>query len=277
MAVNLASKYSSALDQVFTHGSYTDKFVNNKYTFDGVKTVNAYTVTTVAPSNYDRTATGDRFGGNNELQDVVTPYTLENDKAFKIVIDRGNFEQQALAKKAGEVLKAEMEEQIIPMVDADRIKAIATGATAVSQAYTATAGKAYEDVLKMSSALDEAKAPIAGRVLFVTPGFYNEIKTEIVTTISADKYNSELVGRGFVGELDGCPVVKVPTSYFPTGVKAVMAHKDAVLGAKQIMNTRIINESELVDGSVLVGRFIFGSFILNGKKNAVASIKVSGS
>lgn len=269
---NLATKYSGQLDQVFTAGSYTDKWVNKKYDFDGVQTVKAYTVTTVAPSDYDRTETGDRFGGNNELDDVVTTYTLANDKSFKIVIDRGNYEQGALAKKAGEVMRAELEEQVIPMIDADRIHAIATGAHAVSQDITATQGSEYEDVLTAFAYLDEAKAPVAGRVLFVTPGFYKDIKAEIVTTINADGYNDKLLGRGFVGELDGAAVVKVPTSYFPAGVKAVAAHKDAVLGAKQITKTRIIEDSELVDGSVLVGRFIFDSFVLNGKKYAVASI-----
>ena len=125
MAVNLAQKYSSVLDQVFTAGSYTDKYVNKKYDFDGVKTINVYTVTTVEPSDYSRTETGDRFGGNNELQNIVTPYTLNNDKSFKLVIDRGNYEQTALAEKAGAVMKAEMEERVIPMIDADRFKAAA--------------------------------------------------------------------------------------------------------------------------------------------------------
>lgn len=272
MAVNLAQKYSAKLDQVFTHGSYTDAFVNKNYDFDGVQTVNVYTVTTVAPSDYSRTSTGDRFGGNNELQDVVTSYKLTNDKGFKIVIDRGNYEQCALAKKAGEVMKAEMNEQVIPMIDKDRLAAAAAGATAVSQAYTKTAGKAYEDVLKMSAALDEALAPLAGRVLFVSPAEYNEIKGEIVTTMQAESYNSKLIGKGFVGELDGVPVVKVPTSYFPAKTHAIMLHRDALLGAKQITNTRIKTDSELVDGSILLGRFIFGSFVLNGKKKAVASI-----
>ena len=72
--VNLAEKYSSKLDQLFTAGSYTDRYVNKKYDFTGAKTVEVYTVTTVAPTNYDRTNTGDRFGGNNELQDVLTTY-----------------------------------------------------------------------------------------------------------------------------------------------------------------------------------------------------------
>ena len=275
MAVNLAQKYSSVLDQVFTAGSYTDKYVNKKYDFDGVQTINVYTVTTVEPSDYKRSDTGDRFGGNNELQNIVTPYTLKNDKSFKLVIDRGNYEQTALAEKAGAVMKAEMEERVIPMIDADRLKAAATGATAVSQAITA-GNNAYTDILKAEAFLDEDKAPVEGRVLFVTPGYYNTIKEYITTTMHADTYSSKLISRGYVGELDGIPVVKVPTSYFPTKTNAVLWHRDALLGAKQIMNTRIKTDSELVDGTLLLGRFIYGSFVLNGKKKSVASI-VSGS
>ena len=275
MAVNLAQKYSSVLDQVFTAGSYTDKYVNKKYEFDGVQTINVYTVTTVEPTNYKRSDTGDRFGGNNELQNVVTPYTLNNDKSFKLVIDRGNYEQTALAEKAGAVMKAEMEERVIPMIDADRLKAAATGATAVSQAITA-GNNAYTDILKAEAFLDEDKAPVEGRALFVTPGYYNTIKEYITTTMHADTYSSKLISRGYVGELDGIPVVKAPKSYFPAKTNAVLWHRDALLGAKQIMNTRIKTDSELVDGTLLLGRFIYGSFVLNGKKKSVASI-VSGS
>lgn len=275
MAVNLAQKYSSVLDQVFTAGSYTDKYVNKKYDFDGVQTINVYTVTTVEPTDYKRSDTGDRFGGNNELQNIVTPYTLNNDKGFKLVIDRGNYEQTALAEKAGAVMKAEMEERVIPMIDADRLKAAAAGATAVSQAITA-GSNAYTDILKAEAFLDEDKAPVEGRVLFVTPGYYNTIKEYITTTMHADTYSSKLISRGYVGELDGIPVVKVPTSYFPTKTNAILWHRDALLGAKQLMNTRIKTDSELVDGTLLMGRFIYGSFVLNGKKKSVASI-VSGS
>ena len=169
MAVNLATKYASKLDQLFTAGSYTDRYVNKKYDFTGAKTVEVYTVTTVDPTNYDRTNTGDRFGGNNELQDVITAYTIGNDKSFKITIDDGNYEQQALAKKAGEVMRAEMEEKVIPMIDANRLNKAAIGAAAVSQYYSPTSNKPYEDVLKLSAALDESKAPQSGRVLWVTP------------------------------------------------------------------------------------------------------------
>ena len=276
MAVNLATKYASQLDQIWTHASYTDNWINKKYDFDGVDTVKVYTVTTVAPNDYSRTSTGDRFGGNAELQDTIATYQIKNDKSFKISIDRGNFEQGMRAKKAGEVMRYEMNEQIIPMIDKDRLATVAAGATAVSQAVTATTD-AYQDTLKLNEYLDECKAPLEGRVLWVTPAEYNLVKTAITTNILASGYNDKLVGKGFVGELDGVPVVKVPTSYFPAGVKALLCHRDSLLGVRQVTETRIITDSEFVSGSILLGRFIFGSFILKGKELGVASIVEGGS
>ena len=274
MSVNLASKYASKLDQLFAKGSYTDAAVNQNYDFDGVRTVNVYTVTTTDLVDYNRESTGDRFGGNNEVQDTVATYTLANDKAFKLVIDRGNYEQQALAKKAGEVLRAQMDERVIPVIDADRIAAGAAGATAVSHA-VAAGDNVYEDFMKAVAYLDEAKAPVAGRYAFITPQMYVAIKSKIVSTVNANAYNDKLLPRGFVGELDGVNIIVVPASYFPANTKCVIWHKDALLGAKQIMKTRIITDSELVDGTVLTGRFIFDSFVLDGKKKAVASITSS--
>ena len=271
MAVNLATKYASQLDQLWTHASYTDNWINKKYDFDGVETVKVYTVTTVAPGDYDRTSTGDRFGGNAELQDTIATYTLKNDKSFKIAIDRGNYEQGMRAKKAGEVMRYEMNEQIIPMIDADRLAAAYTGAGAVNQVVAPTTD-AYQDTLKLNEYLDECKAPLEGRVLWVTPAEYNLIKTAITTNILASGYNDKLVGKGFVGELDGVPVVKVPTSYFPAGVKAILCHRDSLLGARQVTETRIVTDSEFVSGSILLGRFIFGAFILKGKEKGVAAI-----
>ena len=272
MAVNLAQKYSDQLDQAFSHGSYTDDFVNYDYEFDGVKTVNVYTVTTVPLKDYDRTNTGDRYGGNQEAQDVIVPYTLTKDRSFKLTIDDGNLKQGALAKRAGKVMKAQLQEQVAPEIDKHRLLAVATGATAVNQKITPTTGKAYSDVLKMGEYLDEVQAPLVGRILAVTPAFYTLIKENIVTGTNGSEYITKLLGKGIVGELDGIPVVKIPTSYFPPKTHALMWHKKALLGAKQAVKTRIITDSELVDGNVLTGRFIYGSFILDGKKKAVASI-----
>ena len=36
MPANLATKYASQLDQLWTHASYTENYINKKYDFDGV-------------------------------------------------------------------------------------------------------------------------------------------------------------------------------------------------------------------------------------------------
>lgn len=43
MAVNLAVKYASQLDQIWTRASYTDSWINKKYSFDGVD-INSFTL-----------------------------------------------------------------------------------------------------------------------------------------------------------------------------------------------------------------------------------------
>lgn len=205
------------------------------------------------------------------MQDTIATYTLTKDKAFKIAIDRGNFEQGMRAKKAGEVMKIQMNEKVIPAIDIDRLATAAQGAVVAGQ--TVTAGDdAYEDTLDLNVFLDECKAPLEGRVLFVTPAFYKGIKLAIEKQIDASEYNGKLLGKGFVGTLDGVPVVKVPTSYFPAGYKAILVHRDALLGARQITETRIKTDSEFVSGSLLLGRFIFDSFILAAKKKGVAAV-----
>ena len=60
MGVNLAVKYSSKLDQLFTAGSYMTAMSTKSTTFTGAKTVEVYTATTVDPTT-TALLTGDRL------------------------------------------------------------------------------------------------------------------------------------------------------------------------------------------------------------------------
>lgn len=271
MSVNLVEKYAKKLDMPFTLASFTERAVNTDYDFIGAKTVKILTPTTVALSDYKRTDTGDRFGGNNEMQDTEATYTIEKDKAFKITIDAGNLAQQAMLKKAGKMMKAQIDEQVTPAIDKDRFAVAATGAAAVSQNLTATAD-AYDDVLEINKMLGNKHIPRKGRIFYVGETFYKKVKKEIVTTVNASEFNSGVLKEGYVGHLDGVPTIVVPDDYLPTGTQAILWHKKTLLGVKQLKTARIITDSELVDGTVLVGRYIYDAFILEAKKYGVASI-----
>lgn len=271
MSVNLVTKFADKLDMAFTLASFTESMVNTEYDFIGAKTVKILTPTTVALTDYDRTATGDRYGGNKEMDDVEATYTVNQDKAFKMTIDNGNLEQQARLKKANKMLKAEIDEQVTPAVDKNRFDVAAKGAIAVKQNLTATAD-AYDDVLEINKMLGNKHVPRKGRVLYVGETFYKKIKKELVSNANADGFNSGVIKEGYVGKIDGTHTIVVPDDYLPDGTLAILWHKKTILGVKQIADARVKTDSELVHGAVLMGRYIFDAFVLEAKKYGVASI-----
>lgn len=272
MSVNLLTKAGKTLDQSFSHGLYTEKAVNQDYDFTGAKTVEVLTVETQPLTAYNRAGTGDRYGGNKELQDTKATYTLSQDLSFKIAIDKGNYQDQAELKKAGKVMKIQMNEQVYPAIDKNRFATLAAATATNGQIVTFDSANGYDNTLDAGVFLDEAQAPLSGQFMFVSPDFYKAVKKDIVTGMDAPQTNDKLIQKGFVGELDGRPVIKVPTSYFPVKHKAFLFHKSALLAPKKINEARIITDSEMVSGSLLIGRFYFDSFVLEAKKNAVSAI-----
>ena len=171
MAVNLASKYSSKVDERFKLKALTEAAVNNEYDWDGVKTVTIYSVPTVAMGNYTRSG-ADRYGTPAELDNTIATYTLSRDRSFTFAIDRGNQMDTVGVMEAGKALARQNDEVIVPEIDIYRLAAWAAAATANGGNPTAaaiTASNAYASFLKSTEYLDDNKVPQPGRISFVTP------------------------------------------------------------------------------------------------------------
>src|ERR1043165_6075509 len=96
MADNLAVKYSPKVVERFSTTSLTQPAVNNDYDWDGVTTVNVYSIDTQTMGNYQRS--GDyRYGTYNNAGTTKQALTLARDRAFNTTIDkRNNAEQQGV-------------------------------------------------------------------------------------------------------------------------------------------------------------------------------------
>ena len=90
MAINLASKYSDQIAEVFTRSSFIKGKTAETYDLTGVKTLKVYTPITVEEVDYDRDGGLKRYGDVTEMQDVVQELTMTQDKAFTLTIDKGN-------------------------------------------------------------------------------------------------------------------------------------------------------------------------------------------
>ena len=126
MAINLASKYSDQIAEVFTRASFIKGKTAETYDLTGVKTLKVYTPITVEEVDYDRDGGLKRYGDVTEMQDVVQELTMTQDKAFTLTIDKGNNLDQNLVKNAADMLRLQLNEKSTPAADKYAFKRFVT-------------------------------------------------------------------------------------------------------------------------------------------------------
>lgn len=267
--VNLASKFSPKLDQAFKLSSYTDPYVNKDYDFDGVNSIKVYTLDVAPLVDYDVSSNSNRYGGFSEITDTITTYTLANDKAFQKTLDRLNEDDSAMAKTIAKWLAEQMNKVIVPAVDMNRFATAATAAASADGGGTITYDPAtvLEAIRTMNANCEEVSAPLDGRVFFGTPDVIMELKNEITPWMSYTS-NSIITKGTPVGTIDGIPVVCVPTALLPTTIKGLFWHRSALLAARKLTETKILNGAWVVSGNIVQGRFRYDSFALSGLNSA---------
>lgn len=269
MAVNLATKYQKAIDQVFALGSLTKVAFGGKFDFKGSNTVKVYTLVTQALGDYTRTGT-ERYGTPTEVQDTVATYTLTKDRSFSSVIDKGNYIQGNLVRTTGAYMKAQMDEQVTPEQDTHNLTVLTASAVAASQdiAVTVTADNAYETLLDAGVALDEAKVPAQGRICFVTPTFHKFLRLD-PDFIKPSDMAQKISINGMVGEADGAKIIKVPSSYFPANTNFILTHPKANVNPRQLDELFTHENPRGISGTVIEGRYIYDSFTFAQKLTSV--------
>ena len=201
MAINYADKFAPKVDERFTNEALSTPAVNQDYEFVGVSTVKVYSVNTVALNDYTLSGTS-RYGTPKDLENEVQEMPLSQDRSFTFVIDRKSIDDTAGQMEVGKALARQISEQVIPEVDKYRFGKIVAGADAgnvVTKAITKT--NAYESVLDGQLALNDAKAPRVGRVLYVSNNFFKLIKLDESFKLETYKIHEDAPGiSGFLVE-----------------------------------------------------------------------------
>ena len=277
MAKNYAEKFSPKVVERFKQKSYTGGMASQAYTWDGVKTVNVYSVDTAPLYDYNRNAmTESRFGPLTDLSDHLQVMTVNQDKSFHYAVDAGDNAEQMGVKNANKSLTRQMDEVIYPYLDKFNFK---TWIREAGQAIVASAAVDPNTALYLlydaTEALDEEAVPDTGRRLYVTTAFMKNLKKNPMF-IYTDKLASESMIKGQIGELDGMPIIQVPTKYFPANVEALVFYKEAALAPMKLQHYKVHDETTNVDGQEVTGRILHDAFVLDGKAKAMVPICDSG-
>lgn len=275
MAINLATKYSDKIAEVFTAGSFIKGKTATTFDLTGVKTLKVYTPITVEETDYVRDGLN-RYGTPTEMQDTVQELRMTQDKAFTLTIDKGNHLDQNLSKRAADMLRLQLNEKSTPAADRYALRRFAILAGTVAQAEVApTKSNVISLIAQGAQTLDDALVPDENRYLYLTSALYKLVCTSDEFT-ALPSLGEKAIGKGVCGELFGMHLVRVPQSYMPEGCYFLITHKDAVLLPYKIADAKVHEDPVGVSGALIEGRHYYDAFVLGAKAAGVYALVQKG-
>jgi hypothetical protein len=248
--------------------------LNNDYKFTGVKTVNVYSIPTVALTDYSRTGTN-RYGTPTDVEDETQELICSQDKSFSKVIDKGDAKDQQYLKKAGRVVALMIKEQGIPMTDKYGFAKLAAGAGKTVNESAPTKSTIVERIATGTEYMDDEEVPQDGRTLYAPAATCKLIRLSPEFT-GIEALGKKAIGKGVVGEIDDMEVVKVPKSRFPEGVNFMIVHKSAACMPIKIDDTKIHQDPPGISGNLLEGRQSYDCFVYEKRAKGIYVDKTNG-
>ncbi len=274
MAVNHASKYESKIDERMKLQALTERAINREYDFNGVNTINIYSVPTVPMTDYTMSGSS-RYGTPKELENELQTEVLKKDRSFTFTIDRRNYTDTLMTLEAGKALARQIDEVIIPEIDTYRLSVICSKAGKVETGAVIDKTNAYTSFLDGVTTLLENKVPLASCFAYISTSFYKAIRQDD-GFIKASDMAQDMLAKGSVGMIEGIQLIYAPSVYLPEDVEFVITSAMATVGAEKLTEYKTHDNPPGINGWLVEGRIYYDAFVLNNKKNAIYVYKKTG-
>jgi hypothetical protein len=288
-SIELAEKFQPILDEIYEREALTalldapTKPVN----FGGADTVNVFKTDVIGLGTYSR-ANGYPAG---QITATWEALTLSKQRGRAFTIDRMD-DEETLGMAFGTLVNEFIRTEVAPEVDAIRFAAYATGAGLGTTGTLSTAANVLSAIDTGAAALDTAKVPNEGRLLFVASSIYRLLMGSVTRTLTNE---SDFDRR--LQQLDDMTVIPVPQGRFYTAVTLdagatvdaggyssngqninfMILHPSAVLHVKKHDNIKIfspdVNQSS--DGWLFQYRLYHDAFVYDNKTEGIYSHAVA--
>ena len=287
--LNYATEYSRALAQAFPYSLYFGALYNtpnnNTYRWINAKTIEIPSISTSGrvDSDRDTIATAQRNYDN-----AWETKTLSNQRKWSTLVHPMDVDQTNMVATIANITRVFNEEQKFPEMDAYTVSKIYSDWTAlgnVADDTVITKDTALAVFDKLMLAMDNARVPANGRILYVT----NEVKyilkesEKIYRSIDVTK-NNNTVDR-IVNRLDEVEIVAVPAplmmtkynftnGWAPAGdadqINMFLVHPSAVITPVSYSFSQLDQPSAGSEGKYIYFEESFeDAFILNKKAGAI--------
>ena len=268
MAINLAKKFESLVDEKFTSESKTSLVTNRDYNFVGAKTIVIQSVGTAAMNDYGRNTAGTaRYGTVNDLSTTNQEVSMEKDRSFTFAIDKMDEDETLGALNAGSALARQLREVVMPEIDTYTYAKMSASA-GTTKTETLTSSNSYDALATANETLDENEVPLEGRVAVYSPAAYKNLKADPKAVLETE-IGQDMRIRGVVANMDGVVIQKVPSKLLPSNTNFILAHPVATTQAIKLAEYKIHTDAPGVSGSLVEGRIYYTAFVRNNKKFAI--------
>ena len=277
-SINLTKKASPKVLERFKFGSCTEGLFSHNYSWTGVATVQIYSVDTLPLNNYDpeKVDGGSRFGNLINVGDTIQELTVKDNKSFIGVIEETYNTQQMQIKRAGEILRRQTDEVMIPYVDKYRLNKLASYATSgrgnLANA-ALTADNIVQQIMTANAVMSENLVPDSGRVLYMSYGTAIKLNLakQIVGAGPVDKgsLGEKAIVNGVIGKIDKCQIKLVPAGYLPHDVAFMIVKRGEAFAPQQIKSYKVHDGAHVLDGKIVTGHLLHDCFVPAGREKCI--------
>lgn len=271
MAINLVTKFTDHVDELFTAESKKSLLTNNDYDWTGAHTIKVHKVNTVSMNDYDRAGTGkntSRFGVLGKVENELEELTLKKDRSFTFVIDKMDKDETGGVLSGASALARQQREIIIPEVDQYVYAKMAANAGTKVVDVTLTESNIYDEIIKGTELLDDEDVPDTGRVLTVVPEVYRMMKKCPDLSLDCDVTEKQRLS-GVIAMVDGMDVVKISKKRMPANAGFMICHPVATVAPTKLEDYRVHQDPPGISGELVEGRIVYDAFVLDNKKKAI--------
>lgn len=273
--IHFSEKHKQELLDKFAEVSVTDSMFSHEMDtqFSGAATVHVTTIKTEKMQDYDRSksvGTGSRYGETKEVGTEVQTFTMTQDKSLSLSIDKGNKQDEFNMKSAGKVMDAHRKEQIVPEVDAYRLKRWAQlgGIHKELDALPTTASIAAMIITLHNEVVDGGKVP-DDLQLTIARKWLPTLKLSD-EWVKLDSLGGKTLPKGTIAEFDGMPVRDIPTKRMPAGVPFMLTYKGAMIAPMKINDFKGHTDPPGLSGDLLEFRLRHDAFVIGARADGVA-------
>ena len=288
-ALKYATSYGKALEQMYPYRLYFGALYNtpnnNRFRWTGSKTIEIPSISTTGRTNASRDSIGT---AQRNYDNDWEQKTLTNQRKWSTLVHPKDIDQTNYVASIANITKVFNEEQKFPEMDAYTISKIYYDWTQQSMTPDNVAPTAANVLAKfdaMMLAMDNARVPLAGRILYCTNEVKSMLKSASGITRNWDVQSSVNGVNRVVDTLDGVAIIPVPSELMQTAyvftegwvpaqgaqlIHMMLIHPTAVITPVSYTFADLDEPTAVTEGKYYYYEESFEDvFILNNKKNAI--------